>query len=181
MSPPPRVCARVDRLLRRHGVGDGRAARPRPISFSLSIRSFFSPPPLFLARAFLSFSLAVLDRSNGIIISWRVWFPSVSDSLVAPSPARARSRSCQAPSQTAVRLALPPPIVRRDRRLHYWFPKMAAAVAAMPEVQLSTLAPPPPPTFNVGAHCNVTAHGALDGFALADLSFHPSERGRSNF
>ena len=114
-------------MLRRHGVGDGRRARrPRPISFSLSFRSFFSPPPL--APFFHSFSLAVLDRSNGIIISWRVWFPSVSDSLVAPSPARARS--CQAPAPVAARLALPL-IVRRDRRLHYWFPKMAAAVAAL--------------------------------------------------
>ena len=117
-------------MLRRHGFGDGRRARrPRPISFSLSFRSFFSPPPL--APFFHSFSLAVLDRSNGIIISWRVWFPSVSDSLVAPLRQRALAR---ARPPRRLRPAPPSPpsyIVRRDRRLHYWFPKMAAAVAAL--------------------------------------------------
>ena len=70
---------------------------------------------------------SLLDRSNGIIISWRVWFPSVSDSFVARSPAPPKR-------------ARPPANARQDtssRLLHYWFPKWLK--------QPKGPAPPPPP------------------------------------
>ena len=115
-------------MLRRHGAARrwrrSRSGAASPISFSLSFRSFFSPPPLFSARAFLSFSLPVLDRSNGIIISWRVWFPSVSDSFVARPRRRSAPANARQESQDT------------RARLHYWFPKWLK--------QPKATAPPPP-------------------------------------